>query len=216
MKNILFLFILISCNLKSQNPFFQVNENQNFLLIGIENRIHLSDLEIKTSEISVTTNFPEFIKIFIHDNSLVLQIMGTIPLDNDCLIKFTNTKTGKEFKTLEYQLRRIPNPEACLNNKQSQGNIHSEVMKIQKGLMIFFGDLYIKDACVVTSFTLTYTGPNQSPITFQNKGAKFEKYNLELIQKAKPGAMYQFTDVYCRCIGDSSSRSINNMQFITY
>ena len=62
MKNILFLFILIFCNLKSQNPFFKVIENQNFLLIGIENRIHLSDLEIKTLEPSVSTNFPEILR----------------------------------------------------------------------------------------------------------------------------------------------------------
>jgi hypothetical protein len=47
------------------------------------------------------------------------------------------------------------------------------------------------------------------PITVS--GARFDGKVSALIQQAKPGTVYQFFDIKCKCPGDSAGRKLNGI-----
>lgn len=213
-KNIIMSIMLLGASLSlAQNLSLAVAEGQDYLFIGVDNRIQFSDPNVKQADIVASSNAVAGATISANDNNFDVRVTSITEGNDLCSISFKNKKTGALLKKMDFRVRRMPSPVVCLSNKRSEGMISSGEMKIQLGLFVFMGDLFIKDCCSVQSFTLTYTGPGQNPVTFENNGAKFEDGALKLIQLARPGAIYQFSNVRGRCIGDSVSRRLNGMTF---
>ena len=213
-KNIIMSIMLLGASLSlAQNLSLAVAEGQDYIFIGVDNRIQFSDPNVKQADIVVSCNAVAGATITANDNNYDVRVTSLAEGSELCSISFKNKKTGVLLKKMDFQVRRIPNPVVCLSNKRSDGIISSGEMKIQQGLFVIMGDLFIKDCCSVQNFTLTFTGPGQNPVTFENNGAKFEDGALRLIQLARPGAIYQFSNVRGRCPGDSVSRQMNGMSF---
>jgi hypothetical protein len=213
-KIILMSILLLGASLCfAQNQVLRVEENQDYLYIGIDNRIQYSNSNVPQADIVATTNGAAGATITANDNNYDVRVKTTTKAGDFCSVIFKNKKTGALLKQMDFKVIRMPNPTACLSNKKSDGMIGSGEMKVQQSLFVFMGDRFIKDCCNVESFTLVYTGPGQNPVSLDNNGAIFEERALELIRLAKPRATYQFINVRGRCIGDTASRALNGLTF---
>jgi hypothetical protein len=207
------IFLLGASLCFAQNQVLMVEENQDYLYIGIDNRIQYSNSNVPQADIVAMTNGAAGATITANDNNYDVRVKTTTKAGDFCSVIFKNKKTGALLKQMDFKVIRMPNPTACLSNKKSDGMISSGEMKVQQALYVIMGDRFIKDCCNVEGFTITYTEPGQNPISYDNNGARFEQRALELIKLAKPRATYQFTDVRGRCIGDSASRALNGLTF---
>ena len=86
--------------------------------------------------------------------------------------------------------------------------------KAQGGLGAFLDNFDYDCNCVVQGFILTKIGKRQDPVEISNTGPRYGSQANRLIQTARPGDTYLFTNVRARCPGDKTSRLINSLAFI--
>lgn len=127
----------------------------------------------------------------------------------------TLTVRDKETnKTIDFKFRVQPLPKPIVQlGKYDSDTIRSPEFKAQMGLrgLIPIADMDIR--CPVSSYTMHYTNNDQDPILVKGK-AKFDGAVKALVQQAKKGDKYAFTDIYVRCGCDSISRPATDLLFV--
>ena len=119
---------------------------------------------------------------------------------------------GKQVGTTTFNVRRIPDPVARVSNS-SGGSMSNGEFRAQGGVGAFLDNFEFDARCDITGFELVYVAARQDPIPVINVGARYTSNAMNLIQRAKPGDLYYFTNVRARCPGDVASREINSMVF---
>jgi len=93
------------------------------------------------------------------------------------------------------------------------GNISAAEFKAQLGLIAWLDDFEFDAKCKITSFTLYYTPKRKDAVVLKGKRGRFVNDIKQVVQQAKSGDSYAFTDVKVKCPGDPHSRPANGLYF---
>ena len=176
----------------------------NLLYIGIDNPITVAVAGIPTEETKVESE------------QLIIQDLGNGHYNvqaksyGKAIIKVT--AAGHATKEIEFRVKRIPDPIARIGN--SHGGVMSpeKIMKSEGVDAVL--DCFEYDAkCAISNYNMTYVAKEADPIESINHSGKHNEKTRELLQMAKPGDIYYFDQVMCKCPGDESERPVNSMVF---
>lgn len=197
--------VLVMCTKETKDAFVSLS-NLNVLYIGVENPIHLELIGLEPNELVIElTDGQGEIK---RKDSINYSVIVSQP--GDARIRISGNGFSREFL---YAVKRVPDPLARLSNKTG-GSIGSGEFKAQAGLGAFLDDFNFDCNCQIQGFNLTKIGRRQDPVEVSNAGPRYSSQSKRLIQTAKPGDVYLFSNVKVRCPGDQAGRPINSLAFM--
>ena len=92
-KHIQLSILLLGASLCfAQNQVLMVEENQDFLYIGIDNRIQYSNSNVPQADIVATTNGAAGATITVNDNNYDVSVKTTTKDSDFCSVIFKNKK----------------------------------------------------------------------------------------------------------------------------
>lgn len=181
-------------------------DKMNVFYIGVDNPLTVSASGVSSNDVRVRGTGGG-INISKRGGSAY-----NITVSNPGEAKITVTAAGKTLGTFPFRVKRIPNPEARLSNKNS-GTMGSGEFRAQGGVGAFLDDFDFDATCQVAGFELVYVAKRQDAVPVQNRGPRYADAARRLINQAKPGDIYYFDNVRAKCPGDKVTRKINNMVF---
>jgi len=177
----------------------------NVLYTGVENPLDLEVIGLNPEDIRVSISGGGGSIKKISDT----QYMVTVSQPGDTRI---NISADGFTKTFEFRVKRLPDPVVRLGNT-SGGEIGIGEFKAQAGLNAFLDNFDFDVRAEVVGFNLIQIARRQDPVEATNSGARFNDRAKMLIQNAKPGDVYLFTNVKVRLPGDAASRTVNSLAF---
>jgi len=189
----------ISVDIPSMNVFY----------IGVDNPIKIKVPKVNPKTINITIKGAGGTVKYVSDYEYAVRVTRPTPKNEPCVI----TISGEGFNTTkEFQVKRIPDPVAKLNNSFG-GSIGAGQFTSQEGIEAVIERFEYEVKCEILGFILTRISKKQKDLQSVNRGPKFTEDTRQLIDKAKPGDLYTFDKVKARCPGDVAGRSINSMFF---
>ena len=181
-------------------------DKMNVFYIGVENPISVSAAGVNSNSLRVSISGGGGKVRKVNANNYI--VTATSPT-NDCKINVSadNLRTSKTFR-----VKRIPNPEARLGNKNG-GAIGSGEFRAQAGVLAILDNFDFDARCQIDRFEMVYVAPRQDAVLSQNQGPRFNAKSARLKGRAKPGDTFYFRDVRAKCPGDKNTRKINDMVF---
>jgi len=181
-------------------------EKMNMLYIGVDNPIRVDAGGVKAEDLNVA----------IHGSGGRISKTGAnrynakVSSPGDVRINVSGPGVRSSFP---FRTKRIPDPMARLS-RSSGGFMGNGEFKAQGGLGAFLDNFDFDATCVIQGFKLTYIPRRQDAITVQNNGARYGDAARRVVNQAKPGDIYLFTDIKARCPGDNTGRPINSLAII--
>jgi hypothetical protein len=176
----------------------------NVIYVGVDNPIELVGVVGDEENISVKVNRGNLRKITSSKYVMTASEVGTT--------RMTIRREGRPPVESTFRIKRVPDPVALVSGKLG-GTMGSGEFKAQGGVVAQLRDFDFDARCQVVSFELTYLAPRRDPITVLNDGARYNSQARRLVNSAKPGDIYYYTNVKAACPGDPDSRSINSLVF---
>ena len=112
-----------------------------------------------------------------------------------------------------YRVKRIPDPMARLGAKHLSRSIGNGEFRAQTGIAAVLENFDFDARCDVVGYEATYMAKRQEPISVMNTGGRFNDNTRDLINQAKPGDVYFFNEIKCKCPGDDTSRNLGALVF---
>ena len=182
-------------------------DKQNVFYIGVDNPVSvvvrgvpLEDVQVRSGNLSVVNQAGSPDRYTVRANT-----------PGEATITVSGGKLPPtEFK---YRVKRIPDPRPLLGARLKSGAIANGVFRAQGGIAAVLENFDFDARCDVLGYEVNYISPKQDPVTVQNEGARFDEDASPLIQKAKPGDVYFFDEIRCRCPGDAGARKLCSLVF---
>lgn len=171
----------------------------NTLYIGVNNTISLTTNGVDSKNLNVDISGEGATIKRAGDNYTV-----SVSKPGACAINVNGD--GISFSK-EYMAKPIPNPIAKVNDQVS-GPMSADVFKGAGGVSAVLDNFDFDARCNISGFNLVYLARRSDPVESSNSGPRFNAKSKRLINRAKPGDIYFFTNVKARCPGDAASRSI--------
>ena len=181
-------------------------DKMNVFYIGVDNPISVAAAGYSINDISVGINGGGGKVRKVGSNNYMVNVSQ--PGDAKVVVR----NKGKQVRSVPFRVKRIPNPEARLGNKNG-GNIGSGEFKAQRGVLAILEGFDFDARCNINRFEVVYVAPRQDAVLSENSGPVFNGKTGRLIGRAKPGDTYYFRDVRAKCPGDKNTRKINDMVF---
>jgi hypothetical protein len=216
MKRFPFFFLLFSLTFVKNALLAQsvvANEAINVLYVGVENPLTIiaqgvppEALEVKISEGTITKAA----------NSATDYIAK---VNKAGKVKIETWHQGKQLETMEFRVKRIPDPYTMLYSDYNSNSVCIRAMKGKASLLASGGLVAVLEGfnfdvkCSIVSFEITHTIPKEDPVTLLNIGADFTSVVKAEIAKSKPGHVIYLDKVKAKCPGDMEGRIINSKVF---
>ena len=123
---------------------------------------------------------------------------------------------GNLKQQFRYRVKRMPDPLLCLgaNPQLRGGSIGNGEFKAQGGLAALAEN--IDWGCMkigMESFQITYISKSREVVVATNAGKMFTPEARALIDRAKPGDVYFFSEAMVRCPGEKHPRLLGPLKF---
>jgi len=187
-------------------------DKMNVLYIGVDNPVTIAASGLSSDEVFVTLSGGGGATIEGSGSKYIVRPTQQTYSGQFCNIDVFNTKTNQKIASFPFRVKRIPDPQAQIGGK-TDGKITEGEMKVQGGVVAVLQNFDFDAKCEIISYTMVSTpfqAEPSAPITV-NGAARFDGKVSALIQQAKPGTVYQFYDIKCRCPGDSAGRKLNGI-----
>ncbi|MDH3649818.1 MAG: gliding motility protein GldM [Saprospiraceae bacterium] len=112
----------------------------------------------------------------------------------------------------DFRVKRIPDPVPTLSGKPG-GSMGNGEFRAQGALIPTLQGFDFDARCNIVGFTLIRSAKREDPQTALNKGGKFGQQSAALKTMAKPGDIYVFDNVKCRCPGDIANRTLPSIVY---
>jgi len=181
-------------------------DKMNVFYIGVENPISVSAAGVSSNELKVTGA----------GSGIQLRSTGPgkyiVTATQPGEAKITLSGGGLAATSFDYRVKRIPNPAAKVANKQG-GQMSPGEMKVQPGMVAVLEGFDFDAKCSIESYRMIRTRRGDDPALTNNTGAAFGPQAKQILNDARPGDQYLFTDVKGKCPGDATSRDLNTLVF---
>jgi hypothetical protein len=179
-------------------------DKMNVLYLGVDNPLTIAMSEVGANDIQVAC---EALQLIDQGNG---HFIARAKAEGMAIIRVSSP--GKGIKEVPFRVKKIPDPTADLNGRTG-GKINGAYFKENKGLSVRIDRFEFDVQCEITNFHLTRVGKKEDPVALVNTGGPFNVRSQTLIEMAKPGDIYYFDKVNCRCPGDEHERNLNSLVF---
>jgi len=181
----------------------------NVFYIGVDNPVAVTAAGVNSNEINV---------------SMSGAGGGTIKPGGGNYIVNVNRPTKKgEFANInisapglnesrQFRVKRIPDPVPKLSNSRG-GTMSAGEFKAQGGVRPVLEGFDFDAKCAMSGFRAVRIPKRQDPQLAQNPGGKFGADVAGIVRKAKPGDVFLFDNIKCKCPGDPAPRDLGSMSF---
>lgn len=111
-----------------------------------------------------------------------------------------------------FRVKAIPTPVAKLSTKRG-GSMSTGEFKAQPGVFAVLDNFDFNAKCNVVGYRVVRAPRRKDPIPAVNRGGKYTAEARRVISQAKPGDMYFFENIKCKCPGDIAPRDLGSMTF---
>ncbi len=176
----------------------------NVFYIGVDNPVEISAAGVSSNDMKV---------------SMSGAGGGTIKKANGAYVVNVTRQTKKgEFAKInvsaaglnaskDFRVKRIPDPVPTLSNKKG-GSIANGVFRAQRALIPTLENFDFDARCNIVGFNMIRSAKREDPVQALNKGGKFGDKALAEVAKAKPGDIFVFDNIKCKCPGDQANRTL--------
>ncbi|BDS13898.1 GldM family protein [Aureispira anguillae] len=182
-------------------------DKMNVFYVGVDNPITVAASGIPNDQLEL---LPEE-GITINKRTTEGQYVVVCSKLGKARIRVKDKKTGA-IKAVEFRIKRLPDPILRLGGK-SDGTMKSGMFRAQPGLTTKADNMDMDISCQLQSYTLFYVCKRCDPIELKGEGALFRGMIRNVIDRAKPGDQYIFTNVKARCPGDKAGRRLSGLTF---
>lgn len=169
----------------------------NVLYIGVDN----------PASVVVQGCPPE--QVTLHSDELDIKKTGgytyTIHPRKPGIAKIRISGNGYE-QAYSYRVKSMPSPVALIGTKHASKYPGKGEFRAQRGVFAVLESFDFDAKCEITGYTVTYLHPHEDPEFAQNPGGRFTEQTRKLIDKARPGDVYMFDEISCKCPGDCTGR----------
>jgi GldM C-terminal domain len=203
MKKLLFLLLLCAKTALAQTTI--AADKMNVVYIGVENPLSVAVANAALADIDVTASQGE-LKMY-GNGKYIWRVRDLKPSSI-----FVKNKKTNHIDTLNFRVKRIPDPVACFR-PGGEGGHYSTPVQSNQGIVADLRNFEFEARCDIKSYTFTFLEKRKKPVVLSNTGARFEPAVLELIKSAKSGDTIYIENVKCRCPGDTHNRTLNDMVY---
>lgn len=184
-------------------------DKMNVFYIGVPNPISVSAAGVPSAQVKVSGSGGG---INISPAGGAGKYTVTVNTPGEATITVSGGGVSQSFP---FRVKRIPDPAPRLggNPKNKGGTMGNGEFKAQGGISAILDGFDFDAKCDVVGFELNYVAKRQDVITKTNNGARWNSEVSSLIEKAKPGDVYYFDEVKCKCPGDAASRNIGGITY---
>ena len=177
-------------------------DKNNVIYIGVDN----------PARVVVQGCPPE--QVTLQSDELTLKKTGdytySIRANKPGLAKIRISGNGYE-QTYHYRVKRMPAPVAMLGGRYTSKALRAGEFRAQLGVFAVLESFDFDAKCYITGYHVTYLHPREEPEFAQNSGGRFNEQTRKLIDKARPGDVYMFDDIRCKCPGDTVARGLESL-----
>ncbi|MCC7244256.1 MAG: hypothetical protein IT269_01135 [Saprospiraceae bacterium] len=184
-------------------------DKMNVFYIGVQNPISVSAAGVPSAQVKVNGSGGG---INISSAGGAGKYNVTVNTPGEATITVSGGGVSQSFP---FRVKRIPDPVPRLGGKITNkgGTMGNGEFKAQGGMSAMLDGFDFDAKCDVVGFELNYVAKRQDVITKTNNGARWNSEVSSLIEKAKPGDVYYFDEVKCKCPGDAASRNIGGITY---
>jgi len=177
----------------------------NVFYIGVDNPVEVSAAGVPSAKVNV---------------SMSGAGGGTIKRASDgtYVVNVTKQTRNGEFAKVnvsapgitvakDFRVKRIPDPVPTLSGKVG-GSIGNGELRAQLALIPTLEGFDFDARCNIVGFQIIRSAKRSDPELNANKGGKFDQQTKALVNKAKPGDIFVFDNIKCKCPGDVAARTL--------
>ncbi len=177
----------------------------NVFYIGVDNPVEVSAAGVSTNQLKV---------------NMAGAGGGTIKRASDgtYVVNVTKQTRKGEFAKVnvsapgvtvskDFRVKKIPDPVPTLSNKVG-GPMGNGEFRAQQALIPTLRGFDFDARCSIVGFQIIRSAKRSDPEFNPNKGGKFDANTKALVNKAKPGDIFVFDNIKCKCPGDVASRTL--------
>ncbi|MBX2814366.1 MAG: gliding motility protein GldM [Saprospiraceae bacterium] len=179
----------------------------NVFYIGVENPVEISAAGISSNDMKVSMSGAGGGTISRKDGGFVVNVNKQTRKGEFAKI---NVSAPGISVSKDFRVKRIPDPIVTLSGKQPTSMGNGE-FKAQGALIPVLQGFDFDARCNIVGFNFYRSAKRQDPETSVNKGGSFTANTKNIQMKAKPGDIFLFEGIKCRCPGDVANRPLPNM-----
>jgi hypothetical protein len=178
-------------------------DKMNVLYVGIDNPITLNTSSTAAARVRVFGAGARITETGTNKYNIIASTPGEMTM---------YITQGEARFSQKFRVKRIPDPVAKIADKTG-GWIGAASFKEQDGISAVLFDCDFDAVCTIVNFSLARIAIRSDRVPNLNRGAQFNARSRELINQARPGDTYLFTDIKVRCPGDVATREVNSIAF---
>ncbi|MCY7410297.1 MAG: hypothetical protein LH473_08495 [Chitinophagales bacterium] len=185
------------------------SDNLNIIYAGIDNPFSVSVPGFPADKVNAGASEGSFKKVSNGKFSAVMP-PSMVGKKVNLNVSVAMETGSRQIGTLEYVVKRIPDPVAQINGV-SEGKMPASTLKISQGIGAVLKDFYFQGVRFdVTSYEVIYIARRQDPKIEKGSGARWSGKVAEFITNCKPGDTFIFRSI--QAIGpDKTPRRLNSI-----
>jgi hypothetical protein len=177
-------------------------EKNNLIYTGVDNPATV-----------VVRGFPPE-QVTLQSDELTIKKTGdytySIRANKPGIAKIRISSNGYE-QAYSYRVKSMPSPVALIGTKHASKYPGKGEFRAQTGVFAVLESFDFDAKCYITGYHVTYLHPREEPEFAQNSGGRFNEQTRKLIDKARPGDVYMFDEIRCKCPGDTVARGLESL-----
>ncbi|HRI59436.1 MAG TPA: GldM family protein [Saprospiraceae bacterium] len=209
--------LIFTINLHAQKPDCPVTlvataSKMNVLYIGVDNPIQVGATGIPADSLEVT----------ISEGTIIKTGKGVYVarISTPGMAIITVTGKDKKYKTnFEFRAKRMPDPTPSLGTRNTRSDtLGVAAFKALSGIYMVMENFDFDARCITLEYKVTHIGANESDgkmavKSVKNLGGKFNPEAIEMVNQAKSGDIFVFSEITAKCPEDVKDRKLNGMMF---
>jgi len=193
------------------DPMISVSANKmNVFFIGVDNPLTIETTAgIDIKDLTVTSKSVELRKSGDGKYNVIARKPGQAAIK----VQHPNLPTT----VFEFRVKRIPDPVAVIANGKTGGTMGIGEFKAQGGVATRLDNFDFDAKCQIAGYELTKISVENNKVIKEEKsvngGARYNDKSKRMVNLAKPGDYFTYTNVKARCPGDMAGRRINTLAF---
>lgn len=179
-------------------------DKMNVLYVGVDNPLSISVAGVPSGQIQVRGDGVSLTKSSNGKYITKPQRTGNATI--------TISGGGLQPTTFKYRVKRIPDPVVKVGRKNG-GTINAAEFKAQRGIIPHLEGFDFEARCRIRSFEIARVPQNGDTQVFKNNSGAYESRAKRMVDQATRGDVYYFSEIKCKCPGDTVARNLNGMVF---
>jgi len=115
-----------------------------------------------------------------------------------------------ESQSFKFRAKRIPDPVALIA-KGVKTSMGTGEFKAYQGVRAELKNFDFEARCNIMGFEIAYVPKRNDPVLGIQQGGRYNGKTQEMVNRAKPGDIYYFSNIKAKCPGDPAGRRINDL-----